>query len=207
MSALARELGVEGWRILAYLFELGHNSNSVGALADKIREHFRSGAARRESLKTAAKRDKAAGDVLANSQKIPVVTLPFELLPPGTWDVDDIIAHYRKQADRLPAAIRDRGLDEARIERINSLEPVKRWVGTKHWLGYIVFEFAQSSRVALECPFKGNATYILSGDWQRMVVHPKRYVWKHFPQNYTRIIHAGEWREWIRRIRRALGLR
>lgn len=116
--------------------------------------------------------------------------------------------YYRQQLDRLPTGMCQRDVDPDRLERIyKELDPVKCYRGTEQWYGYHAFEFAQCNRVLLECPIRGNATYALWGNWQRMAAHPRRYLWEHFPGNYERIIHRGDWRDWIRRIRSALRLR
>jgi hypothetical protein len=205
---LARELGVTRGRILSYLYDFGRNTNSISDLADEIRKHFRSDRAHSRSTKTAVGHTQISPGGQAGPRTIRVASLPFELLPPGTWDVDRVIDYYRQQADRLPTAMCDRGVDPVRIEKIiHCLHPVKCYRGTKQWDGYHAFEFAESKRVALECPIRGNATYVLWGNWQSMAAHPKRHVWKCFPRNYARIVHMGDWRDWIGRIRGALLIR
>jgi len=137
----------------------------------------------------------------------PVERLSFKLLPPGTWDMEYLIAYYRREAHRFPADIRSRGIDPTRLETIyKSLRPAKCYRGEEQWHGYHAFEIPGTSRVVLECPMKGNATYVLWGDWQRMAAQPKSYIWKHFPQNYRKIIHRDK-RKWLARTKRALKLR
>ena len=74
-------------------------------------------------------------------------------------------------------------------------------MGKDGWEGYVVFGFADSSRVVLECPIEGNATYILSGDWQIAVGHSKQYLRDKCPEFCGRVFHRGDW---LNRIRLAL---
>jgi hypothetical protein len=117
--------------------------------------------------------------------------------------MEDVIAYYRGEAHRFPADIQGREVDWTRFEAIKSLRPAKCYRGKEQWLGYHAFEFPGSSPVVLECLLKGNATYVLWGDWQRMAAHPKSYIWKHFPQSYRKIIHRDK-SKWLAEIRRAL---
>lgn len=127
--------------------------------------------------------------------------LPFVLLPPGKWDITHVIEHYRKVSHDLPNGFKGRKLDWSRLEEIASLSPVRCHVGKESWLGYVVFEFAYSDRVVLECPFEGNATYILSDDWKSMVGYSKAEIREEFADCYTKVVHKGDW---LYRIREAL---
>ena len=60
---------------------------------------------------------------------------------------------------------------------------------------------SESGRVVLECPVEGNATYVLSGDWKKMVGHSKFYLRTNFSHNYTKIVHKGDW---LARVKTAL---
>lgn len=191
LNDLAREVGVKSKSVALYLAQLGHEFRSYshpvdGGLADKVRQHFHETADSQEKLKGQSKAD-----------EVPVERFSFELLPPGSWGIEDVIAHYRREAHRLPTDLADRG----RLEALKSLRPAKCYVGKELWSGYVVFEFSGSSRVVLEKPFKGNATYVLWGDWRRMVGHTKLDLRTRFPQNYTKIVHKGDW---LGRIRAGL---
>ena len=127
---------------------------------------------------------------------VPVEKLPFELLPPGSWDIEDVIAYYHREAKEFA-----REIQLNRLTAIISLGPIKCYVGTELWVGYVVFEFSESGRVVLECPVEGNATYVLSGDWKKMVGHSKFYLRTNFSHNYTKIVHKGDW---LARVKTAL---
>lgn len=139
-----------------------------------------------------------------SGETVPVRTLSFTLLPPGSWSIDDVISHYKYSA-RVPGTHSWGGeIDPMRIEWIKDLDPKTCWVGKELWNGYAVFEFDWTDRVVLECPLKGNATYVLSGDWQSMVGHNKRYLLTHYRRDCTRIVHSSRTRKWLREVRDAL---
>jgi hypothetical protein len=137
----------------------------------------------------------------AKSLHVPTHRLPFVLLPPGTWDIRQVVEHYRKMSHRFPAGLNGREIDRSRLEKIESLSPTRCYIGKESWLGYVVFEFMNSNRVVLECPIEGNATYILSGDWKAMVNHTKAELRREYANRYTKVVHKGCW---LDRIRQAL---
>ncbi len=127
--------------------------------------------------------------------------LSFTLLPPGEWDIRHVIEHYRKESHSFPSSLVGSKLNNSRLVSIASLRPLKCYIGEESWSGYVVFEFEASHRVVLECPFEGNATYVLSGDWKMMVRHSKVEMRRTFPHSYEKIVHKGEW---LSRIRSSL---
>ena len=133
--------------------------------------------------------------------KIPVESLKFELLPPGTWSISDVIAHYRREKERLHEGSGGQIIDTMRLISMSALRPEKCYVGSEQWLGYVVFEFTETDKVVLECPIEGNATYVLSGDWKSMVGHSKQYLRENYPDRCTKVVHKGDW---LNRVRAAL---
>jgi hypothetical protein len=127
--------------------------------------------------------------------------LPFVLLPPGQWDIGQVVEHYRRVSHSLPACFGNHQIDWTRLEDIGTLNPVRCHIGEESWLGYVVFEFGDTDRVVLECPIEGNATYILSGDWKETVYHTKAEVRCEFAGRHQRIVHKGTW---LLRVRNAL---
>ena len=107
---------------------------------------------------------------------LPTHRLPFTLLPPGTWDIRQVVEHYHQIARHDVNGWNARDLDPTRLEKIARLRPVRCYVGKDSWTGYVVFEFSHTKQVVLECPIEGNATYVLSGDWRRMATPRPRYV-------------------------------
>ena len=127
---------------------------------------------------------------------------PFRFLPPGELDIQEIIIHYRAEADKSRTNVSGRGIQLERLTKLNSLRPDRCAVGTDGWRGYIVFEFALvKQRVILECPVEGNATYVLFGDWRNMVGYSKLYLRTHYSDRCTRIVHKGDW---LSRVKAAL---
>lgn len=133
--------------------------------------------------------------------RLPTQQLPFVLLPPGSWQIRQVVDHYRSVADKLPLGLRGSRIEWSRLREIESLNPVRCYIGKNSWLGYVVFEFMNSQTVVMECPMEGNATYILTGNWVNMVSHTKAEIRIQFARNYTKVVHKGDW---LYRIRQAL---
>jgi hypothetical protein len=134
-------------------------------------------------------------------EQIPIIRLSFELLPPGSWTTQQVIDHYCKLSRSYPNGPGEPKFDHSRIERIVSLGAIRCWIGKEAWRGYHVFEFANSNRVVLECPFTGNATYVLWGTWKEMLSLTKAEIRTEYRHLHTKVIHRGDW---LRRIRDAL---
>jgi hypothetical protein len=96
------------------------------------------------------------------SLHVPVHRLSFTLLPPGEWDIRQVIEHYCKESHSFPSGLLGRKIDNSRLVKIASLGPLRCYIGKESWSGDVVFEFSASNCVVLECPFEGNATYVLS---------------------------------------------
>jgi hypothetical protein len=128
-----------------------------------------------------------------------VTHLPFELLPAGSWDVQHVIDYYDRRDTRT--WLRGREVDIQRIYALRSLTPIRCYVGSKMWLGYILFEFAWSTSAVLECPLTGNATYVLAGNWRARLGETKQRLRTVFSSETTKVVHKGEW---LQRVRQAL---
>lgn len=129
--------------------------------------------------------------------ELAVEELSFELLP---HDISYSAEFMKRYFDDLNRRRGDPNfeIDWERIEKIKTLAPVKCYVGTHGWKGYIVFEFDYTKKVILECPVFGNATYILSGDWQKMIGHSRKYLRSRFQDQYKKIVHKRDWLERIK---------
>jgi hypothetical protein len=126
----------------------------------------------------------------------------FELLPPGSWDIEDVIAHYRQAAKNPGPALKGKVIQWDRLRELGRLHPKTCYVGKEGWDGYVVFEFANSPHAALECPIEGNATYIVSGDWKKKAGHSQLYLRTKCREFRARVFHRGDW---VSRIEAALG--
>jgi hypothetical protein len=139
----------------------------------------------------------------AESQKILKTArmFSFVLLPVGTGKLRDAIEGYRSLSRSHPHSLVDVCFDWERLERIERLDPIARYVGVKLWKGYVVFEFARSNRVILESPQTGNATYVLAGQWREMISSSKADLRSEYGHLVNRIIHKSGW---ARRVRQAV---
>jgi hypothetical protein len=125
----------------------------------------------------------------------------FVLLPPSSEGLREVIERYRKLTRSHPHSLMGVDFEWERLEQIEHLNPIARYVGTKSWKGYVVFEFQHSDRVILECPKSGNATYILEGNWREMISASKRDLRSEYMHQCTRIIHCSDW---INRVKNAV---
>jgi hypothetical protein len=122
----------------------------------------------------------------------------FVLLPPSNDGIRDAIERYRGRSNAHQHSLMEAYFDWERLEQIESLKPMARYVGIKSWKGYVVFEFQDADRVILECPRTGNATYIIEGNWRELIAATKRELREEFPNRVTRIIHNRDWRYQVR---------
>lgn len=122
----------------------------------------------------------------------------FVLLPPGNGGLRDTIERYKKLSRAQTQNLFDADFDWERLETIERFNPIARYVGARLWKGYVVFEFQQSDRVILECPKTGNATYILKGEWRKMVSATKAELRSEYRLFTTRITHTSGWETHVR---------
>jgi len=128
--------------------------------------------------------------------------LPFEILPPGEWSIEELLRFYESKSNEIRASGVTGEMQPERLSALVSLKPSTCYRGIDMWTGYHVFSFAWTDRVVLECPLSGNATYVLWGDWKGMAQHTKQELRRVFKSNYVKIIHQGDW---LQRVRSALG--
>lgn len=128
----------------------------------------------------------------------PMTRLPWRLLPPGELSVQKVLQHYNKLEYHYP----DIRYEKERISKAFSLGPNGCFVGTDEYEGYIVFTFAHTSRVLMECPVFGNAIYILNSDWKRLSRLSKQDLL--LRPDTVKIVHKGDW---FLRVKRELTMR
>jgi hypothetical protein len=203
-SEVAQSVALEMWRTHARTFHVtvGANVQHSGPIQARAPVAFFVCAKCGEQVKEDCKGLHSLKCHPSNKQPqsldVPVHHLSFALLPPGEWDIRHVIEHYRKESHNLPSDLLGRRIDNSRLVSIASLRPLRCYIGKESGSGYVVFEFSSSGRVVLECPFEGNATYVLSGDWKAMVRHSKLEMRRRFPHSYLRIVHKGDWLSRIR---------
>jgi hypothetical protein len=129
--------------------------------------------------------------------------IPFVLLRPGRWDIDDVIAHYKREAANFPEEMRGRTIDWKRLRKIKKrLNPTECFIRKETWLGYVVFTFRNTRSVVLKCPFEGN--YILRDNWKAMARSSKRFVRANYRRNYTKVVYKNDWIERVSIIYRSI---
>lgn len=125
------------------------------------------------------------------SSKLNVKKLSWKIFPKGKWHIDEIIKVFKEykwnKKDKF---------DETRLRKIElTLKPTICYVGEAEFEGYIVFSFDWTEKVVLECPQKGNAVYIINGDWKEITKLSKLDTLSQFPKEVSRIIHNDTWLE------------
>ena len=81
-----------------------------------------------------------------------------------------------------------------RITQIKKLKPQTAYRGKHKWLGYVVYDFKYTNNVVLECPFEGNAVYILKGsEWKSMIRLTKGEIRDNHQGAYKKVVHKNDW--------------
>lgn len=98
---------------------------------------------------------------------VSVGRVSWTLLPSGDLGTETIRAEIEATQRSTPDL--QKVLDE-RAAAIRALPtaPIRAWVGTADFRGYIAFEFEHTSWVTLESFVYGNATYHVRGDWKQL---------------------------------------
>lgn len=125
--------------------------------------------------------------------------LTWALLPPGKRTRGEVLAYYETLRREKP----DERYEPERIRRAFSLGTEAWYVGSNEFDGYIVFTFARTNRVLLECPKVGNAIYVLGADWKLLSKMSKGELLAG-SHVVARVLHRGDW---FRKVGRARGLR
>lgn len=139
-------------------------------------------------------------DTFLQDHPVPMERLPFQLLPPDKTTVANILAYYQLGTQYRPPSLQGQKVDPARLWHIMRLNPLRCYVGTELWLGYVIFEFSYTTKVVLECPVEGNAIYILPATWRKMIHLSKQSIRANRRQ-WRKIVHKGDW---FNRLQQAL---
>lgn len=133
-----------------------------------------------------------------NEQGIPEIPnerVTWEFLPDGT--IDDLReAVERRFGGSIPPREIEIMID--RLEKVESLGPEKRLMGTSGLQRYIGYQFGEDF-VAFENPRVGNALYLLYGDWQALSQLSRSELLASRSGEYDRIIHSSRWFQALRR--------
>ena len=134
---------------------------------------------------------KQASDV----QKVPIIEeLPWTILPRGEWNIEKLIAHFKGLTSKNNW--RNEKPFQERLQKIfGFLQPSHCYIGEKQFEGYVIFCFDYTEKVVLECPFYGNAIYIIKGDWQKIAKMSKWEARYEHSSQVTVINHTETWLE------------
>lgn len=121
--------------------------------------------------------------------------LSWILLPPGEHPFLEILRHLEALRKSRPTL----RYDKTRLERICELSPSATYVGAEEFSGYVVFYFEEALTAVLDCPFWGNAIYLIRSEWETLSRLSKAELLTKHTQTVRRIIHSGDWFERLRR--------
>lgn len=120
--------------------------------------------------------------------------LPWKFLPAGEWGLSDILS-YCKEYKKANSYF---DYDAKRLETLQLLKPTDCYVGEDDFRIYFIFCFDYTDKVILESPIRGNAMYVISGDWKEISKLSKWEIRQNYSSNVKRIIHKGEWIDRLR---------
>lgn len=131
---------------------------------------------------------------------VPLKRLKWKILPPGEHPFQTVIGYYQQlqMAGRLT-----KRYDEERLATIQELGASAVYVGTDEFEHYVVFDFRALGKAVLECPYEGNAIYVIDGDWENLAQYSKAELLRFFSDEVERVIHKGDW---LPRLKKALGM-
>lgn len=137
---------------------------------------------------------------IANDGGIIFEQLPWKLLPSGEPMTDVINRYTQSITKKYPS----RAHDSKRITKILSLKPDKAYIGHEEFDGYIVFIFDQYTCAVLECPWLGNALYLLDKNhWGELSKLSKSVLLNSNHVQVRRLIHDSNG-FWFTRLKYAL---
>lgn len=123
--------------------------------------------------------------------------LQWRLLPGGKIDYPMVTRHLQTIRNQFPK----RSFDDGRIKKVIGLKPSRAYLGSDEFDGYLVFLFEGCRYAVLECPWFGNALYLLEGDWNALSKLSKSELLSRHGSHARRIIHDenGSWFHQLRR--------
>jgi hypothetical protein len=121
--------------------------------------------------------------------QVPDHSVTWEFLPDGTADETRVALVQRLGGTRTPQEIE---IMVDRIERVRSLQPESRLIGSTGLQRYIGYKFGDDF-VAFENPRVGNALYLLYGDWESLSQLSRSELLRSRGGEYDRIVHTANW--------------
>lgn len=130
----------------------------------------------------------------AGIPQVPDQSVSWDFLPDGT--VEQMReAVVKKFGGSAPPQEIEIMID--RLEKVQSLAPEKRLVGTSGLQRYIGYMFGDDF-VAFENPRVGNALYLMYGDWESLSQLSRSQLLASREGEFDRIIHTARWFERLR---------
>lgn len=121
-----------------------------------------------------------------------VRNINWEILPEGDMPWAKRLEGYKPFTERTSTARKPVIID--RFETIEQYKPLPPKVGTKGFQGYVVFEFPSLGLYVFESMFHGNATYVVTGDWEAVSKMTKSEIIHNSLHEY-RFIHHDSWKD------------
>jgi hypothetical protein len=130
----------------------------------------------------------------ARIPQVPDQSLNWDFLPDGTVEEmrEAIVEKFGGSAPPQEIEIM---ID--RLEKVRSLAPERRLVGTSGLQRYIGYMFGDDF-VAFENPRVGNALYLMYGDWESLSRLSRSQLLASREGEFDRIIHTARWFERLR---------
>jgi len=126
--------------------------------------------------------------------QVPDQSVSWDFLPDGTEEEmrESVV---KKLGNSVPRHEVDIMID--RLQKVQSLAPEKRLVGTSGLQRYIGYMFGEDF-VAFENPRVGNALYLLYGEWESLSQLSRSQLLASREGEFNRIIHSARWFEKLR---------
>lgn len=126
--------------------------------------------------------------------QVPDQSVSWDFLPDGTVEEirEAVVRKFGRSA--LPQEVE---IMIDRLEKVQSLAPEKRLVGSSGLQRYIGYMFGDDF-VAFENPRVGNALYLMFGDWESLSQLSRSQLLASREGDFDRIIHTARWFERLR---------
>ncbi len=143
---------------------------------------------------------KQISEIQKNGNDLPAVQeLNWVILPGG----ESIWPRVSRCVEAIKRRHPTKQVDESRLEKIITLKPDSVYQGKHEFDGYFVFLFRSASRAVLECPWVGNAIYVIDGDWRKLSCLTKSDLLHNHGHEVRRIIHRDE-TNWFTQLQKSL---
>lgn len=114
----------------------------------------------------------------------------WQILPEGEYPFERVKSELQPVLSRIKKS--KRSFVDKRLERLNSFKPEFMVIGRNGFSGYIVMAYPDRNLYVLESLLYGNATYVLSSDWQQVSQLSKAAILRS-NLHKGRIIHRANW--------------